>query len=96
MKRSSAANGVSLVARPGLPFIALDTLISTGFDSLPWARVRFLNSKPERTQFLFKTYGKILYLTYYSDESKKDLTRSENQQWGGICPNATGFEWSSL
>jgi hypothetical protein len=29
------------VARPGLPFIALDMLISNGFDSWPWARVRF-------------------------------------------------------
>jgi hypothetical protein len=28
------------VARPGSPFIALDTLISSGFDSSPWARVR--------------------------------------------------------
>ncbi len=36
MKRCSTPNRVSPLARPGLPFIALDTLISTGFDSSPW------------------------------------------------------------
>ncbi len=41
MKGCRAPNAISPVARPGSPFIALDTLISSGFDSSPWARVRF-------------------------------------------------------
>jgi hypothetical protein len=41
LKGSRAPNLVSPVARPGSPFIALDMLISSGFDSSPWARVRF-------------------------------------------------------
>ncbi len=41
MKGSRASNLLSPVARPGSPFIALDMLISSGFDSSPWARVRF-------------------------------------------------------
>jgi hypothetical protein len=38
MKGCSALNGVSPVTRPS---IALDKLISTGFDSSPWVWVRF-------------------------------------------------------
>jgi hypothetical protein len=41
MKGSRAPNLVSPVARPGSPFVALDMLISSGFDSSPWVRVRF-------------------------------------------------------
>jgi hypothetical protein len=67
---------VSPVARPGSPFIALDMLISSGFDSSPWVRVRFPT-----------WVGKILNL---------NGPRSENRQWGDICPNASGDEWNSL
>jgi hypothetical protein len=71
-----APNAISPVARPGSPFIALDTLISSGFDLSPWARVRF----PPWAE-------KILNLKE---------PRSENRQWGDICPNASGNEWNSL
>jgi len=69
-------NAISPVARPGSPFIALDTLISSGFDSSPWGRVRF----PTWAEKILNLNG----------------PRSENRQWGDICPNASGDEWNSL
>jgi len=75
MKGFRAPNEVSPVARPGSPFIALDTLISSEFDSSPWARVWAPWAE------------KILNL---------NGPRSENRQWGDICPNASGDEWNSL
>jgi hypothetical protein len=76
MKESRAPNVVSPVARPGSPFIALDMLISSRFDSSPWARVRF----PTWAEKILNLNG----------------PRSENRQWGDICPNASGDEWNSL
>ncbi len=76
MKGCGAPNVVSPVARPGSPFIALDMLISNGFDSLPWTRVRF----PTCAEKILNLNG----------------PRSENWQWGDICPNASGYEWKSL
>jgi len=63
-------------ARPGSHFIALDMLISSGFDSSPWALVRF----PTCAEKIFNLNG----------------PRSENRQWGDICPNASGDEWNLL
>jgi hypothetical protein len=76
MKGSRAPNLVSPVARPGSPFIALDMLISSGFDTSPWVRVRF----PTGAEKILNLNG----------------PRSENRQWGDICPNASGDEWNSL
>jgi hypothetical protein len=76
MKGCSAPNVVSPVARPGLLFITLEMLISSGFDSSPWARVRF----PTCAEKFLNLNG----------------PRSENRQWGDICPNAYVFEWKSL
>jgi hypothetical protein len=72
MKGISTPNVVST----GSPFIALDMLISSGFDSSPWAQVRF----PTCAEKILNLNG----------------PRSENRQWGDICPNASGNEWNSL